>query len=400
MLALIWLVYACFGITVGSLPPLVDPILVDLGMTSSQMGLVLGAWQLVYIGTATPLGTLVDRIGTRRSIGAALVILLLSLGLRGLAGNFATLFLAVALFGLGGPIISIGAPKVVSQWFEGRERGLATGIYTTGAVGGITLSLATAASVVLPWTGTWRGISVVYGAIVLVVLVAWVALARNAPVTAQTDEPDLPPGRSALLALLRNPNVRVILFMAFAVFLINHALGSWLPTLLQEQGMTLIQGGAWTAVATGVSIVGILMVPAYARRGRRVRMLVALFLVTAITTAAMVALDGPGLVGATVASMTVRMTLPPMLVLLLMDTPGVSARRMGAAAGLYFASGEVGGFGGPFLLGALRDATGGLAAGVYVLAGVAVVLVLAVLLVKEGNVSTHEPVEEPRLGPA
>ena len=67
MLALTWLVYACFGIVGGSLPPLVGSVTGDLALSSTQMGLVLGAWQLMYIGTATPLGALVDRFGARRS---------------------------------------------------------------------------------------------------------------------------------------------------------------------------------------------------------------------------------------------------------------------------------------------------------------------------------------------
>ena len=42
-----------------------------------------------------------------------------------------TLFLAVAVFGLGGPFISIGAPKLISAWFGPRERGTAMGLYMT-----------------------------------------------------------------------------------------------------------------------------------------------------------------------------------------------------------------------------------------------------------------------------
>lgn len=33
------------------------------------------------------------------------------------------------LFDLGGPIISTGATKVIMQWLQGQDRGLAAGIY-------------------------------------------------------------------------------------------------------------------------------------------------------------------------------------------------------------------------------------------------------------------------------
>ena len=46
MLGLVWGVYASFGIGVGSILPLVDPIVEDLGISYSSMGFVLGVWQL------------------------------------------------------------------------------------------------------------------------------------------------------------------------------------------------------------------------------------------------------------------------------------------------------------------------------------------------------------------
>ena len=85
MLLLLWSLYASFGVTVASIAPLATTILDDLDMTYSQMGLILGAWQLVYVGTAFPLGALVDRLGPRRSLGIGIFIIWLSLVLRGLA---------------------------------------------------------------------------------------------------------------------------------------------------------------------------------------------------------------------------------------------------------------------------------------------------------------------------
>ena len=37
---------------------------------------------------------------------------------------------ALAFFGLGGPLISVGAHKLISIWFNERERKLAMGIYS------------------------------------------------------------------------------------------------------------------------------------------------------------------------------------------------------------------------------------------------------------------------------
>ena len=78
----------------------------------------------------------------------------------------------------------------------------------------------------------------------------------------------------------------------------------------------------------------------------------------------------------------------PLLTLVLMETPGIGHRRIGAAAGIFFAAAEVGGFSGPFVMGLLRDATNSLNTGVFLLAGITAVLLLAVPLVKEQRVRT------------
>ena len=386
MLGLVWLLYASFGITSGTIAPLVDPIIDDLGMTYSQMGLVLGAWQLVYIATAYPLGALIDKLGVRRSLGIGIFIVWLSLVLRGVATDFPTLFLAVALFGVGGPIISIGAPKVVSLWFQGNQRGLAAGIYTTGPVSGAAIALATAASVVMPLTGTWRGISLVYGGVVLVVMLLWWVFARD------IEPPPESAGRRAeasvslletLRALLRIRNVQVIVVLAVATFLLNHGLNNWLPTLLQEKDMTLSQAGSWTAASTLAGTLGLIAIPAIARHGYRAITMAFLLLLASGTTLGLATLGDASLIGSLMLSSIVRVPMMPVLTLILMETPGVGALRMGAAGGLFFAAAEIGGFGGPFLLGILRDATDSLTLGVLFLAALSAALALALPLIRE-----------------
>ena len=287
ILFLLWLLYASFGVTAATIPPLVDPIIKDLNMSFSQMGLILGAWQFVYIFTASPLGALVDRLGVRRSLGIGIIIVWVSLVLRGFAVDFYTLLFAVALFGVGGPIISIGAPKVVSLWFQGNQRNLAAGIYTTGPLSGMAIALATAAGVVMPLTGSWRGISLIYGAVLLVIIAAWWLFSRDAPLPASESSQTSSDKESSLTViykLLRLRNVQVVLVMAFATFLLNHGLSNWLPTLLQEGGMTITQAGIWTALGTAIGVSGLLVIPPLARHGYRALTMALLLGVAVVAT--------------------------------------------------------------------------------------------------------------------
>ena len=74
MLSGVWLLYFCFGMTVTSLAPLVRPITYELNMNYTEMVKVLSVWQLVYIATALPCGAMIDRLGLRRSLLIASVL--------------------------------------------------------------------------------------------------------------------------------------------------------------------------------------------------------------------------------------------------------------------------------------------------------------------------------------
>ncbi|MBT4161680.1 MAG: MFS transporter, partial [Gammaproteobacteria bacterium] len=153
----VWLLYGSFGLVATSLAPVAALIITDLRMTHTEMGLTMGAWQLVYIAAAIPSGILLDRIGARTALTMGGLLVGLSALARAYAVDTNTLVLAVMLFGLGGPVVSAGAPKVVVSNFEGSKRGLAMGIYMTGpAIGGI-ISLTATHSFLLPlMDNSWR----------------------------------------------------------------------------------------------------------------------------------------------------------------------------------------------------------------------------------------------------
>ena len=118
----LWLIYFCFGYSVSSIAPIVPYITHDLNISYKQMGLILGAWQFTYMFFALPAGFILDRYGLKVSIFLAALIITLSLISRGLSNNFYHMWLAVALFGIGGPLISVGVPKVSSLWKDEKSR--------------------------------------------------------------------------------------------------------------------------------------------------------------------------------------------------------------------------------------------------------------------------------------
>ena len=54
---------------------------------------------------------------------------------------------------------------------------------------------------------------------------------------------------------------------------------------------------------------------------------------------------------------SVKRSLMPLSTLILMEHKDIGPQKIGTAAGMFFASAEIGGFSGPFIIGFLRDLT-------------------------------------------
>ena len=380
MLGGVWLLYFCFGLIAAAMAPLVQPITEDLGLSHSAMGGVLGAWPLVYIASAIPCGAFLDRVGPRRALFLAVLIIALSGALRGLAPGHLSLFLAVGVFGLGGPLISIGAPKLIILWFAGRERGLAMGIYITGpALGGI-LALTITNSLLMPlFDQDWRAVLFVYAAFVGSCSLAWLAIGAHGTARAVERLAAAEPRRPQLQVfaeLLRLPVVRTVLLMAIGIFFFNHGLNNWLPEILRSGGMSAADAGYWASLPTAVGIAGALIIPRLALPERRVPILFGLFLCAGVATLLMQNPAGPLLAGGLMAQGIARSSMMTIAILLLMETRGLAAQSRGLAGGLFFSAAEIGGVLGPLTVGFLSDSTGGFAAPLYLMAGVCLVLML------------------------
>lgn len=379
MLAGVSMIYYVFGLTVASMAPLVHAITRDLGMDNAAMGMVLGAWALVYIVTAVPCGAVLDRIGARRGLLVAALVIALSQALRGVADSHLTLFLAVAVFGIGGPLVSTGAPKVISQWFSGADRGLAVGIYFTGNTLGVITALTLTNSVMVPLLGHWRPVLLAYAGVTLLAGVAWYVLAGHRHSRdMETQEAAARKGTSleGFRELIRKPTVQIVVLMAVGILFFNHSLNNWLPEILRTRGMSAVEAGYWAAIPVAVGIVAALTIPRLATAERRFAIL-AVLLGCAGTSALLILYGaGPVLAFGLVLSGLARGTLTSIAVLVLMDSEGGRTGRVGQASGLYFSAGEIGGVLGPLTVGVLSQMTGGFTVPLLILAADCAILIL------------------------
>jgi cyanate permease len=378
MLVLIWLLYFSFGLVSASLAPLLSEIQSDLDISDALAGTALAAWQLVYVFFAIPAGAAIERLGLRRGLIAAGFIIALSQVLRATAGGYPALFLGVAVFGLGGPLISIGAPATVARWFSPREIAMATGIYSVAPPVGGVVALFSSNAVLMPLTGdSWRATLLVFASIAVVAAIAWTLFAREAVVPQAEDGPKGGGSLSRFLTVGRIGTVQIMLLMSIGIFLFSHGATNWLPTLLHRQGLSEANAGSLSSLPTIVGIFAALAITRAVGRGKGGELpLLALIFGTGALAAALVPVTrGYTQIGALVLMGVGLNSAMPLMMIMLMAMPRVGPRNMGIAGGLWFTFGEIGGVLGPSLVGAISRIAG-LASGFYLLAGVSCWLLL------------------------
>ncbi|MBL8630850.1 MAG: MFS transporter [Rhodospirillaceae bacterium] len=112
---------------------MVEPIKRDLGITDTQMSLVLGlAFAIFYTVLGIPIGRLADHKNRRTIMAVGIAVWSVMTAACGLAKNFFTLFLARVGVGIGEATLQPCATSILSDYFPRGKRGLAYSVYAWG----------------------------------------------------------------------------------------------------------------------------------------------------------------------------------------------------------------------------------------------------------------------------
>lgn len=389
VLAGVWGIYFCFGVITASMAPLVAEIRADIDANNAVIGAILGSWPLAYILCAIPCGMLLDKVGARRMLAFATVIMATSALLRCLADTPLELFLAVAFFGAGGPMISVGAPLVIARLYTGKARATAMGLYVTGPYLGGLVALGLTNAVVLPLVGgNWRGVMVVYAGLVLASGVAWllVSRARASDLSAPGDGSKY--NFAAFADILVVPAVRLILAMAVGVFFINHGFNNWMPEILRSYGFSAVAAGYWAALPPAIGILGVLVIPRLATPERRLLVMGALFAAVLVASLFLQSQQPVILATGLMLQGLARGSMMTVAIMLLMETPGVPEERLGLAGGMFFTSAEIGGVLGPVAFGTLAHWTGSFVAPLFGVTMIAAGMFVLLAILRRGPVAS------------
>ena len=117
---------------------LVDPIRADLGISDTQISLLLGtAFAVVYGVAGIPLGWLADRTSRRNLIFCGVIVWTIGTLACGLSQSFGQLFAGRLVVGLGEAVLSPAAISLISDYFPPARRGTAVACFLSGIAMGI-----------------------------------------------------------------------------------------------------------------------------------------------------------------------------------------------------------------------------------------------------------------------
>jgi cyanate permease len=284
-------------------------------------------------------------------------------------------------------LISIGCPKVIAQWFEGRGRSLAVGTFMSGSwIGGI-FALSATNRFIMPLTGySWRLTFFLYGLFALGVAMLWWFLAREAPSDGRGDGAGI---IDVFFRLIRVRSVRILLLSGLLSFAVNHGYTNWLPKILEARGMSPSVAGFAASLPLLAGIPAVFALPLLIPSRFRAKSIGLLAFIAALAILALMKASGVFLLIGLAVFGVVGSAMIPLLVLALMETPEVGARYMGYAGGIFYCISDFGGFLGPLAVGALVDLTGSFISGAVFLTILCLVIFGVTFLMQTGGASVE-----------
>jgi ACS family glucarate transporter-like MFS transporter len=160
----------------------------DLGISDQMMGYIFGVFALGYALFQIPAGWLADRYGPKKALSYVVLAWSTFTALSGAAWNAVSMLILRFLFGIGEAGAFPGATKAMYKWIPARERGIANGIFHSGARVGAAISLF-----LLPFLIRlvgWRFTFVITGLLGLIWVAIWIWWYRDNPSDKKSISPE------------------------------------------------------------------------------------------------------------------------------------------------------------------------------------------------------------------
>lgn len=242
------------AICMNKMSPVLTEICTDLGITTTQSGLLLSIFVLSGIFLSIPMGVVVAKYGTFKTGLASLLCIIIGSAVGAVSTGYPIMLASRFLEGIGMMFLMCIGPAAVGKTATDQNRGTLMGIVMCFMSFGQIIALNVA-----PATG-WRSFWWVSAAFAAVGLVLWLLFIPGIDDGDNADASEPVNAASVLSEVLKNSSVWMIA-LTFLFFMLAHmGAFNYLPTYLQEVGgMSATAAGSLTSLASAIGIpVGIL----------------------------------------------------------------------------------------------------------------------------------------------
>ncbi len=235
--AVTWIAYAGFYLCRKNFSVLMPLLQQHTGITKDELATAIFGYSLMYSIGQFLMGTLSDRLGPRRVVATGMLVAGASSVVLAFNTDIPAVIALQAINGLAQACGWSGLLKIMSAWFEARNRGVVMGWWCTnyalGAFLATTIATFAATSSLLFFPSWQRGFWMP-GALLMLLAAGFSILVRNGPGSKET-EAESRQSLSKFLGVARSSNIRVIAGAYFCLKMTRYAFLFWLPVYLTER---------------------------------------------------------------------------------------------------------------------------------------------------------------------
>lgn len=239
--------------------PLTEQLRADTGLSATAVSLLTTVPLLCFAAFSTLAPRLARRVGLERALVASAALLLVGFGAR-LLPSMPALYVGAAIIGIGIALGNVLVPVVIKRDFATRI-GPMMALYSVM----LNLGAAAAAAISVPlghsFSWGWRPTLALWAVPAFVALMLWLPLAVRGRASAPTAV-----SGAQIVRVWRSRTAWAVAAFLGLQSMIFYAFTAWLPTMLQDAGLSESAAGVMTGVLSGSGIAGALVVPVLAAR--------------------------------------------------------------------------------------------------------------------------------------
>jgi predicted MFS family arabinose efflux permease len=309
------LAFTMYAFALQSVPPLLKQFQAIFNIDAVTAGLLMSMVVIPGIILAIPAGILVGKYSFRKlgflstlTIGIGSLIIAVSSSFPGaLLGRF--------IIGLGGGLLSVGAPSIVPQWFEHKEMGRAMSVFAVGMPTGTIAAFFTAPF--LAQSFGWQSLFYVGALISTLSAIFFWSIMRDGPLKGDSNTK-----LSNVLQAITNREVlkASLIWMFFNMAAIGFL--TWAPNIFVTfKGLTLVNASIFSSLIM-VSIFFFTPIFGYAsdRSGKRKPFIIASLVLMALSLYVITYLNDASLAVSIIILGAVASSVPPLVMAITAQT--------------------------------------------------------------------------------